>query len=82
MSADPACAPGNTPHDGREGVLTDEVLALVDAEAVRRGRAVGVLLELKSTAYFFDALGLAGGRAAAWPTCAGTAWTTPGRGPR
>jgi glycerophosphoryl diester phosphodiesterase len=54
----PGLRPGNTLHDGREGVPTlDEVLALVATESVRRGRAVGVLLELKSTAYF-DGVGL------------------------
>lgn len=54
----PDLRPGNTVHDGHEGVPTlNEVLAMVGAEAVRRGRAVGVLLELKSPPYF-DALGL------------------------
>lgn len=54
----PWLRPGNTVHDGREGVPTlNEVLAMVGAETVRRGRAVGVLVELKSPPYF-DALGL------------------------
>lgn len=54
----PGLRPGNTLHDGREGVPTlNEVLAMVGAETVRRGRAVGVLLELKSPSYF-DAIGL------------------------
>ncbi|WP_244929820.1 glycerophosphodiester phosphodiesterase family protein [Nocardioides sp. W7] len=52
----PGLRPGNTVHDGREGVPTlDEVLTMVAAETVRRGRAVGLLLELKSSPYF-DAL--------------------------
>lgn len=43
----------NTLHDGREGVPTlDEVLALAAAEGVRRGREVGVLLELKNPSHF------------------------------
>lgn len=55
----PGLRPGNTVHDGVEGVPTlDEVLGMVGAEAVRRGRAVGVLIELKSPPYFDD-LGLA-----------------------
>jgi glycerophosphoryl diester phosphodiesterase len=54
----PGLRPGNTVHDGREGVPTlNEVLAMVGAEASRRGRAVGVLIELKSPPYF-DGLGL------------------------
>jgi glycerophosphoryl diester phosphodiesterase len=54
----PGLRPGNTVHDGREGVPTlNEVLAMVGAESVRRGRAVGVLVELK-TAPYFDGLGL------------------------
>ena len=54
----PGLRPGNTVHDGREGVPTlTEVLAMVGAEALRRGRAVGVLIELKTPPYF-DALGL------------------------
>lgn len=54
----PGLRPGNTVHDGREGVPTlNEVLAMVGAESVRRGRAVGVLVELKSPPYF-DAIGL------------------------
>ncbi|MDT9591513.1 glycerophosphodiester phosphodiesterase family protein [Nocardioides zeae] len=44
----PELRPGSAAHDGREGVPTlTEVLAMVEAESVRRGRAVGVMLELK-----------------------------------
>lgn len=44
----PDLRPGNTLHDGREGVPTfNEVLAMVGAESVRRRRTVGVLVELK-----------------------------------
>jgi glycerophosphoryl diester phosphodiesterase len=54
----PGLRPGNTVHDGREGVPTlNEVLAMVGAESVRRGRPVGILLELKTPPYFDD-LGL------------------------
>lgn len=43
-----ALRPHSAAHDGREGVPTlTEVLAMVDAESVRRGRTVGVMLELK-----------------------------------
>lgn len=43
----------NTRYDGREGVPTlDEVLAMAKAEGVRRGRRVGVLLELKNPSHF------------------------------
>lgn len=49
----PRLRPGNTAHDGLEGVPTlSEVLAMVAAESIRRGRAVGVLLELKHVARF------------------------------
>lgn len=49
----PALRPGNTLHDGREGVATlGEVLAAVGTESVRRERAVGVMIELKSPARF------------------------------
>lgn len=55
----PGLRPGNTVHDGHEGVPTlNEVLAMVGAESVRRGRAVGVMIELKTPPYF-DVLGLA-----------------------
>lgn len=55
----PGLRPGNTVLDGRERVPTlDEVLAMVGSESARRGRAVGILLELKTPPYF-DALGLA-----------------------
>jgi glycerophosphoryl diester phosphodiesterase len=54
----PATRPGNTAYDGAEGVPTfTEVLAMVGAESVRRGRTVGVMVELKHAAYF-DSLGL------------------------
>ncbi|CUR60988.1 putative Glycerophosphoryl diester phosphodiesterase [metagenome] len=54
----PATRPGNTAYDGAEGVPTlTEVLAMVGAESVRRGRPVGVLLELKHAAHH-DAAGL------------------------
>ncbi|NPD05396.1 glycerophosphodiester phosphodiesterase [Nocardioides sp. zg-1308] len=44
----PLTRPGNTAYDGAEGVPTlNEVLAMVGAESARRGRTVGVLLELK-----------------------------------
>ncbi|SEC54561.1 glycerophosphoryl diester phosphodiesterase [Nocardioides exalbidus] len=44
----PRTRPANTAYDGAEGVPTlTEVLAMVGAESARRGRAVGVLLELK-----------------------------------
>ena len=54
----PRLRPGNTRYDGREGVPTlDEVLAMAAAEGARRGRPVGVLLELKHPSHF-AALGL------------------------
>ncbi|GAA5115633.1 glycerophosphodiester phosphodiesterase [Alloalcanivorax gelatiniphagus] len=54
----PGTRPGNTAYDGAEGVPTlTEVLAMVGAESARRGRAVGVLLELKHAAHH-DAAGL------------------------
>lgn len=44
----PRTRPGNTAYDGAEGIPTlTEVLAMVGAESARRGRPVGVLLELK-----------------------------------
>ncbi len=54
----PGTRPANTAYDGAEGVPTlTEVLAMVGAESVRRGRPVGVLLELKHAAHH-DAIGL------------------------
>jgi len=54
----PGTRPGNTSYDGAEGVPTlTEVLAMVGAESARRGRAVGVLLELKHATHH-DAAGL------------------------
>ncbi|KRF35344.1 glycerophosphodiester phosphodiesterase family protein [Nocardioides sp. Soil805] len=48
----------NTAWDGLEGVPTfTEVLAMVGAESVRRGRAVGVMVELKHAAHF-ESVGL------------------------
>ena len=54
----PGTRPGNTAYDGAEGIPTlTEVLAMVGAESARRGRPVGVLLELKHATHH-DALGL------------------------
>ena len=54
----PGSRPGNAAYDGAEGVPTlTEVLAMVGAESVRRGRPVGVALELKHAAHH-DAAGL------------------------
>lgn len=54
----PGTRPSNTAYDGAEGIPTlTEVLAMVRAESVRRGRPVGVLLELKHAAHH-DAAGL------------------------
>ncbi len=54
----PGTRPGNTAYDGAEGVPTlNEVLAMVGAETVRRGRPVGVLLELKHATHH-DTIGL------------------------
>jgi glycerophosphoryl diester phosphodiesterase len=54
----PGTRPGNTAYDGAEGVPTlTEVLAMVGAESARRGRPVGVLLELKHATHH-DAIGL------------------------
>lgn len=54
----PSTRPGNTAYDGAEGVPTlTEVLAMVGAESIRRGRPVGVLLELKHATHH-DAAGL------------------------
>ena len=54
----PRVRPANTAFDGAEGVPTfTEVLAMVGAESVRRGRAVGVMVELKHAAHF-ESVGL------------------------
>ena len=54
----PGTRPGNTVYDGAEGVPTlTEVLAMVGAESARRGRTVGVLLELKHATHH-DRIGL------------------------
>jgi glycerophosphoryl diester phosphodiesterase len=54
----PGTRPGNAVYDGAEGVPTlTEVLAMVGAESLRRGRPVGVALELKQAAHH-DAAGL------------------------
>lgn len=47
----PGARPCSARHDGRETVATfTEVLAMVRAESVRRGREVGVMVELKHPA--------------------------------
>lgn len=49
----PDLRPNSAAHDGREGVPTlTEVLAMAQAESVRRGRGVGVMIEVKHAAYF------------------------------
>ncbi|WP_416956225.1 glycerophosphodiester phosphodiesterase family protein [Nocardioides sp. T5] len=54
----PGTRPANTAYDGVEGVPTlTEVLAMVGAESLRRGRPVGVALELKHAVHH-DAVGL------------------------
>ncbi|MDR7251636.1 glycerophosphoryl diester phosphodiesterase [Nocardioides sp. BE266] len=54
----PGTRPDNTAYDGAEGIPTlTEVLAMVGAESVRRGRPVGVLLELKHATHH-EAAGL------------------------
>ncbi len=54
----PLTRPANTAYDGAEGIPTlTEVLAMVGAESTRRGRQIGVLLELKHAAHH-DAIGL------------------------
>ena len=54
----PGTRPANTAYDGAEGVpALTEVLAMVGAESVRRGRPVGLMLELKHAAHH-DAVGL------------------------
>jgi len=54
----PKVRPGNTEYDGKFGIPTfNEVLAMVAAESVRNGRAIGVMAELKHASYF-DSIGL------------------------
>jgi glycerophosphoryl diester phosphodiesterase len=54
----PATRPANAAYNGREGVATlTEILAMVHAESMRRGRSAGVMVELKHAAYF-DSIGL------------------------
>ena len=54
----PLTRPHSARHDGAEGVPTfDEVLAMVGAESARRGRTVGVMVELKHAAHH-DRIGL------------------------
>ena len=54
----PGTRPGSAAHDGAEGVPTlTEVLAMVGAESLRRGRPVGLALELKHAGHH-DAIGL------------------------
>ena len=54
----PRTRPGNAGFDGAEGIPTlNEVLAMVGTESARRGRTVGVMLELKHAAHH-DAIGL------------------------
>jgi glycerophosphoryl diester phosphodiesterase len=48
----PGTRPASASYDGEEGVPTlTEVLAMVGAESARRGRPVGVMLELKHAAH-------------------------------
>ena len=54
----PGTRPASASYDGAEGVPTlNEVLAMVGAESTRRGRTVGLMLELKHAAHH-DAIGL------------------------
>lgn len=54
----PGLRPDSAAFDGRFGIPTfNEVLAMVQAETIRHGRAVGVMAELKHAAHF-DAIGL------------------------
>lgn len=54
----PTRRPASAAHDGLEGIATfDEVLAMVGTESARRGRGVGVMVELKHATHF-DARGL------------------------
>ena len=54
----PGTRPANAHYDGAEGVPTlTEVLAMVGAESARRGRTVGVMLELKHATHH-DSIGL------------------------
>ena len=72
--------PASAAYDGTEGVPTfNEVLAMVGAESARRGRTVGVMVELKHAAHH-DVRRAAAGRAAAGRPGAATASTTRGRG--
>jgi glycerophosphoryl diester phosphodiesterase len=49
----PRVRPANTAYDGTQGVASlSQVLAMVRAESVRRGRPVGVMVELKHAAHF------------------------------
>ena len=52
----PSARPESARHDGLHDVATfEEVVGLVHAESVLRGRSVGVLAELKHAAYFQEA---------------------------
>jgi glycerophosphoryl diester phosphodiesterase len=54
----PTTRPRNAAYSGAEGVPTfNEVLAMVGAEGVRRGRTVGVMVEIKHATHF-ERLGL------------------------
>ncbi len=54
----PDLRPASAAYDGCEGVPTlTEILAMVQAESARRGRAVGVMLEIKHAASF-ESIGL------------------------
>ncbi|GAB2886178.1 glycerophosphodiester phosphodiesterase [Myroides odoratimimus subsp. xuanwuensis] len=54
----PLARPASAAYDGTQGVPTlEDVLGLVRAESVRRGRRVELMLELKHASYY-DALGL------------------------
>lgn len=54
----PGTRPASAQYDGAEGIPTlTEVLAMVGAESARRGRTVGVMLELKHATHH-DSLGL------------------------
>jgi glycerophosphoryl diester phosphodiesterase len=54
----PRARPANTAYDGTQGVAAfSEVLTMVRAESVRRGRPVGVMVELKHAARF-ESVGL------------------------
>lgn len=50
--------PGSAAYDGKCGIASlNEVLAMVGAESLLRGRSLGVMVELKHAAYF-DSIGL------------------------